>query len=163
LDLAREHGPVDRIAVAQEVARGGVPRERLHTLLGRPPSGGGVGDVDLDDPSAVMRQDDEDEQDLEQYRGHGEEDRGLRDLEAELLELAVDPGGAPPGGGTSHGADQRADGRGDGWAVGELANVRNSELAKCGNLDRATTRASHAPRPQGAPQPAQEIAGSPVR
>jgi hypothetical protein len=48
-------------------------------------------------------------------------------------------------------------------AVGELANVRNSELAKCGNLDRATTRASHAPRPQGAPQPAQEIAGSPVR
>jgi hypothetical protein len=31
-------------------------------------------------------------------------------------------------------------------AVGELANVRNSELAKCGNLDRATTRASHAPR-----------------
>jgi hypothetical protein len=47
-------------------------------------------------------------------------------------------------------------------AVGELAHVRNSELAKCGNLDRATTRASHAPRPQGAPQPAQEIAGSQV-
>jgi hypothetical protein len=45
-------------------------------------------------------------------------DRGLRDLEAELLELAVDPGCAPQGVGARHGADQRADVRGDGWAAG---------------------------------------------
>ena len=132
LDAAREHGPVDRIAVAQEVARGGVPGERLHELLGRPLGGGGVGDVDVDDASPVVRQDDEDEQDLEQHRGHGEEvhgdeapdvvgeerapglrwgrstadqvlgDRGLGDLEAELLELAVNPGRAPQGVGASH-------------------------------------------------------------
>jgi hypothetical protein len=130
-----------------QVARGGVPRERLHELLGRPPSGGGVGDVDLDDTSPV-RQDDEDEQDLEQYRGHGEEvhgdeapnvvgeertprprwrrstadqvlgDRGLRDLEAELLELAVDPGCAPQGVGASHVSDERADVRRDGGVAG---------------------------------------------
>jgi hypothetical protein len=33
---AGEHRPVHSIAVAQEVARHGLPRERLHELLGRP-------------------------------------------------------------------------------------------------------------------------------
>ena len=33
LDLAGEYDPVDRIAVAQEVSRGSVPRERLDKLL----------------------------------------------------------------------------------------------------------------------------------
>ena len=66
LDSAREHDPVDRIAVAQEVSRGGLPGERLHELLGRPLGRGGVGDVDVDDASPVVRQDHEDEQDLEQ-------------------------------------------------------------------------------------------------
>jgi hypothetical protein len=47
-------------------------------------------------------------------------------------------------------------------AVAELANVRNSELAKCGNLDRATAWRHGRPRPQEAPQPAQKIAGSRV-
>ena len=47
-------------------------------------------------------------------------DRGLRDLEAELLELAVDPGRAPQGVGASHRADQRADLRGDGGAAGPV-------------------------------------------
>ena len=60
LDSAGEHGAVDRIAVAQQVARGGVPGERLHELLSRPLGRRDVGDVDVDDASPVMRQDDED-------------------------------------------------------------------------------------------------------
>jgi hypothetical protein len=73
LGSAREHDPVHGIAVAQEVARGNLPGERLHELLGRPLGRGGVGDVDVDGASPVVRQDDVDEQDLEGHRGHDEE------------------------------------------------------------------------------------------
>jgi hypothetical protein len=41
LDSAGEHDPVDRVAVAQEILRGGLPGERLHELLGCPLGGGG--------------------------------------------------------------------------------------------------------------------------
>ena len=70
---ARELDAVDPVAVAQEVSRGSLPGERLHELLGRPLGGGGVGDVEVDDASPIMRQDHEDEQHLEHHRGHGEE------------------------------------------------------------------------------------------
>jgi len=68
-----ERDAVDRIAVAEELLRRGVPRERLDKLLGGPLGRGGVGDVDVEDASAVVREDHEDEQHLEQHRGHGEE------------------------------------------------------------------------------------------
>ncbi len=42
LDAVREQDPVHRIAVAQQVSRGGLPGERLHELLGRPLGRGGV-------------------------------------------------------------------------------------------------------------------------
>ena len=45
--------------------------KRLHELLGCPLSCGGVGDVDVDEASSIVRQDDEDEQHLER---HGEHD-----------------------------------------------------------------------------------------
>jgi hypothetical protein len=45
----REHCPVHRVAVAQQVSGRSVPGERLRDLLGRPLSGGGVSDVDVDD------------------------------------------------------------------------------------------------------------------
>jgi hypothetical protein len=45
LDSARERDPVDRIAIAQQVSRGGLPGEHLHELLGRPLGRGGVGDA----------------------------------------------------------------------------------------------------------------------
>jgi hypothetical protein len=113
--------PIDRIAVAQQVSWDSLPGERLHDLLGRPLSRGGLGDVDVDDASPVVRQDHEDEQDLEQHGGHDEDvhgdqapevvvekgaprlrgwpsmvdrvlgDRGLRDLDAQLLQLPVNP------------------------------------------------------------------------
>jgi hypothetical protein len=77
LDSAGEHDPVeDRIAVAQEISRGGVPGERLHDLLGRPRGRWGIGHVTMDHASPMVRQDDEDEQDLERHRGHGEEVHG---------------------------------------------------------------------------------------
>jgi hypothetical protein len=56
----RERDPVHRIAIAQEVSRGSLPGERLSRPLG----GGGVGDVDVDDAPPLVRQDHEDEQDL---------------------------------------------------------------------------------------------------
>ena len=141
---AREHAPVDPIAIAQHVARCGVPGERLDDLLGRPLGRGGVGDVDMHDASPMVRQDHEDEQDLERHRGHGEEvhgdqapevvveerapglrrrrsvadqilgDRRLRDLEAQLLEFPVNPRRAPQGVGARHSSDQRSDLRRDG-------------------------------------------------
>src|SRR6516164_3517418 len=46
---AREYRPVDRIVVAQKVARASVPGERLHELLGCPLGRWGVGDADVDD------------------------------------------------------------------------------------------------------------------
>ena len=69
LGSAGERDAVDRIAVAEELLRRGVPRERLDKLLGGPLGRGGVGDVDVEDASAVVREDHEDEQHLEQHRG----------------------------------------------------------------------------------------------
>jgi hypothetical protein len=104
----------------------------------------------VDDASPGVCQDDEDEQHLEQRRGHGEEvhgneapdvvveerapglrrrrstadqilgDRGLGDLEAELLELAVDPGCAPQGVRLGHPADEGSDLRGNRRAAGSV-------------------------------------------
>jgi hypothetical protein len=68
--------PIDRIAVAQQVSWGSLPGERLHELLGRPLNRGGAGDVDVDDAPPVVRQDHEDEQDLEHHGGHSEEVHG---------------------------------------------------------------------------------------
>jgi hypothetical protein len=80
LDAAREHDPVDRIAVAQEVARGRLQGAGLHELLRRPLGRGGVGHVDVEDASPVVRQDHEDEQDLEQHAGDDEEVYGHEGL-----------------------------------------------------------------------------------
>ena len=104
----------------------------------------------MDDASPVVRQDDEDEQDLEEHRGHDEEvhgdqrpdvvgeegppglrrgrsttdqvlgDRRLGDLEAQLLELPVNPRRAPQGVGLGHPSDERSDLRGDGRAAGPV-------------------------------------------
>ena len=150
LGSAREHDPVHRIAVAQEVARGSLPGERLHELLGRPLGRGGVGDVDVDDASPLVRQDHEDEQDLEHHRGHDEEVHGdeapqvvvekgppslrwrpsmadqvlgyrrLGDLEAQLLEFPVNPRRAPRGLAARHLSDERSDLRGDGRTAGPV-------------------------------------------
>jgi hypothetical protein len=56
---------VDRVAVAKEVGGGGLVREGVHELLSRPGGGGMLGDVEMDDPPAVVSEYDEDEEDAE--------------------------------------------------------------------------------------------------
>jgi hypothetical protein len=69
LDAARERAPVHRIPIAQEVARRSLPGEDLHELLRRPLGRGGVDTVDVKDAPPLVRQDHEDEQDLEHHGG----------------------------------------------------------------------------------------------
>jgi hypothetical protein len=54
LDVAREQDAVDRIAVAQQVARGRLPGERLHELLDRPLGRGSGGHVAMDHALSVF-------------------------------------------------------------------------------------------------------------
>ena len=56
-----EHVTVDRVAIAEEIGRGGVVREGVHDLLGRPGGGGLLGDIEVEDAPAVVGEHDEDE------------------------------------------------------------------------------------------------------
>jgi hypothetical protein len=116
------------VTVAQEIERRRVVRERVHDLLSRPGGGGMLGEVEMDDPPAVVSEHDEDEENAEASRGHGEEvdryqvwdmvseerppglrglgaplrhepgDGALGDIDAELPEFPVDAGKHPAGG-----------------------------------------------------------------
>jgi hypothetical protein len=68
-----EHVTVDRVAIAEEVGRGGVVWEGVHDLLGRPGSGGMLGDIDVEDAAAVVGEHDEDEQHAPARGGNREE------------------------------------------------------------------------------------------
>ena len=72
LDLFSEIASVDSITVSQEIFRCAVERKGFHDLLRGPLCGRMSGDVKVDDPSTVMRKDDEDEQDFEPNRIHAE-------------------------------------------------------------------------------------------
>ena len=63
LEALPEHVPVDRVAVAEEEGRGGVIREGVHDLLGRPGRGGMLGDIEVEDAPPVVGEHDADEQD----------------------------------------------------------------------------------------------------
>ena len=73
IDATGELLTVDAVAVAQQVSWCGIPGERFDNLLTCPLRRRRVGHVEMDDPSPVMGQDDEDEQHLERHRGNGEE------------------------------------------------------------------------------------------
>src|SRR5207237_10592004 len=68
-----EHLTVDRVAIAQEVGRGGIVREGVHDLLGRPSGGGMLRDVEVEDAAAVVGKYDEDEQNAQPRGGNREE------------------------------------------------------------------------------------------
>jgi hypothetical protein len=121
-DSLAEPFAVDRVAIAQQPTGRRVIRKRFNHLL-RGPSGRRI--VEVNDPSAVMPKDDEDEQDATRDGRHGEEiqraqrrdvireeglpclrrrarrpphqsgDGSLRDLNAQLTQLAVDSRSAP--------------------------------------------------------------------
>src|SRR5437899_1597336 len=57
-----ERMSVDLIAIAEEVGRGGVVREGVHDLLGRPGGGGMLGDVEVEDAPALVGEHNEDEE-----------------------------------------------------------------------------------------------------
>src|SRR5437773_11820417 len=63
-----EHVTVDRVAIAEEIGRGGIVWEGVHDLLGRPGSSGMLGDIEVEDAPAVVCKHDEDEQNA-QARG----------------------------------------------------------------------------------------------
>ncbi len=76
LSALPEHVTVDRVAVAQEVGRGGVVREGVHDLLGCPGRGGMLGDIEVEDAPPVVGEYNEDEQDAQARGGNGEEVHG---------------------------------------------------------------------------------------
>jgi hypothetical protein len=49
--------PVNAVAISQQVAWGLIPRKGFDHLLRGPQGGGMLGDVKMDDPSAMMGQD----------------------------------------------------------------------------------------------------------
>ena len=130
---------VDAIAIAEEIGRRGVVREGVDELLGGPDGGGMLGDVEMEDASAVVGEHDEDEEDAEPSGGHGEKidrdqvpdvisqerspslrwrraplrdqarDGALGHIEAKLEELAMDSWSAPERVRDGHAGDQGLD------------------------------------------------------
>jgi hypothetical protein len=73
LHALAEMATIDRIAIAEEIGRGGVVREGLHDLLGGPSSRGMLGDVEVQDSTPRVREDDQDEEHMQARGGNGEE------------------------------------------------------------------------------------------
>src|SRR5467141_2666272 len=65
-----EHVTVDRVAIAEEVGRGRIVRKGVHDLLGGPEGGGVLGDIEVEDAPAAVREHDEDEQDAQARAGN---------------------------------------------------------------------------------------------
>ena len=75
-DTLSEVGAVDVVAITNEKAWCFLVRERVDDLLSGPFGVGICGDVEVDDLSPVMTHHDEDVQNAERDRGHGEEVTG---------------------------------------------------------------------------------------
>ncbi len=67
---------VDPIAVAQQVARRGVPRKRFDNLLRRPRGRRVFGNVEMNNAATMVREHDEDEENTERRSGDREEING---------------------------------------------------------------------------------------
>ena len=149
---------VDLVAVAEEIGWGGLVREGVDELLGRPGGGGMRGDVEVDYAPAVMGKHNENEQDTEANGGHGEEvdrdevadvigeerppglrglgttlrheagDGALGDVDAELEKLAVDARRTPQGIGRGHLPDECGDLGADAWAASAVPTRKVSPV-----------------------------------
>jgi hypothetical protein len=64
---------VDRVTVAEEIGSGGVVGEGVHDLLSGPRRGGMLGEVEVQDPTPMVSEDDQDEEYPQASGGHGEE------------------------------------------------------------------------------------------
>jgi len=85
-----ERVAVDRVAIAEEIGRGGVVREGIDDLLGGPGSGGMLGDVEVEDATAMVGEHDEDEEDAQVRGWHREEID--RDQVADMVGQEGSPG-----------------------------------------------------------------------
>jgi hypothetical protein len=63
LDSVAKCLPVDAVAIAEEIGRGGRVRKGVDELLGRPRGGRMLGHVDVEDAAPVVGEHDEDEED----------------------------------------------------------------------------------------------------
>jgi len=138
---------VDLVTVAQEIRRRRVVREAVHDLLGGPEGGGVLGDVEVDDGSAMVSEYDENEENAQARRGHSEEIEGdqvsdvvveerapslrrlgaplrhepgdcaLGHVDTELQQLAMDSRSAPERVRGGHAGDQSLGLGMDGWAT----------------------------------------------
>mgnify|MGYP001817640798 CR=1 FL=1 len=138
---------VDAVAVTEEIPRGGVPWKRFQDLLCGPSRAGRISHVEMDDPSTLVSQNDENEEDPECHRGHREEidgdqvpsvvaeersptlrwrlsvtdhvlgDGGLRDIDPKLEQFPVYPRCTPAWFGLRHPSDELTDVRGNGWST----------------------------------------------
>src|SRR5438034_5385914 len=139
LHALAERVAVDRVAIVEEVGRGGVVREGVHDLLGRPGSSGILGDVEVEDAPAIVCEHDKGEQDTQAHSRNDEEidgdqvadvigqerapvlggrGAGLREepgdgafghVDAEFQELTMDSRGTPEGIGRGHLYDKSRD------------------------------------------------------
>jgi hypothetical protein len=85
-----ELGPIGSVVVADQASGHLVERERVSQLLGDPFRGGGRGDVEVKDASAVVREDDEPVEQMERHGGHDEEVDG--DERADVVFEESSPG-----------------------------------------------------------------------
>ena len=69
---------VDAVAVAEEIGGCGVVREGVDELLGGPGGGGMLGDAEVDDPSTMVSEHDENEEHAQAGGGDGKKSRETR-------------------------------------------------------------------------------------
>jgi hypothetical protein len=67
---------IDAVPIAQEIPRGLVPREGLNDLLGGPRGRGMLGDVEVDDVTSIVEQDDQDKEHRVPHGGDHQEIQG---------------------------------------------------------------------------------------
>ena len=67
---------VDLVPITHEIGGRGLVRESVHDLLGGPDGGGMLGNVEVDDPPAMVGKHNEDEKDAQAHGGPGEEIEG---------------------------------------------------------------------------------------
>ncbi len=82
-----KRGAVDAVPIAQQIAWRLVPRKRVHDLLGGPLGGGMFRDIEMDDATPLVGQDDEDEEHFVGHRRHDKEIQG-----DQILHVVVEKG-----------------------------------------------------------------------
>ena len=78
---------VDTVPIAQEIAWRFFPRKRVHDPLGGPLGGGMLSDVEVDDATPMVGQDDEDKEHVVSDRRHDKEIEG-----DQILHMVVEEG-----------------------------------------------------------------------